>query len=114
MRISDWSSDVCSSDLTAVTVPDNRFTLEGRALVIVEAGYTDTDASSVLHVPDLALVVAGDVIYNSAHLYLSETSLAELGRASCRESGCQYVYITVAAVPLQNNNNEAPLSPHHN
>ncbi|MFF3133295.1 MBL fold metallo-hydrolase [Streptomyces mirabilis] len=67
-----------ASPVTAVTVPDNRFTLEGKDLVIVEAGYTDTDASSVLYVPDLALVVAGDVIYNGAHLYLSETSLAGL------------------------------------
>ncbi|MGW7545056.1 MBL fold metallo-hydrolase [Streptomyces sp. NPDC054770] len=64
------------SPVTAVTVPDNRFTLEGKDLVIVEAGYTD--ASSVLHVPELGLVVAGDVIYNGAHLYLSETSLAGL------------------------------------
>jgi glyoxylase-like metal-dependent hydrolase (beta-lactamase superfamily II) len=69
---------VPSSPVTAATVPDNRFTLEGKKLVIVEAGYTDTDASSVLHVPDLGLVVAGDVIYNGAHLYLSETSLAGL------------------------------------
>jgi glyoxylase-like metal-dependent hydrolase (beta-lactamase superfamily II) len=67
-----------ASPVTAVTVPDNRFTLEGKDLVIVEAGYTDTDASSVLHVPDLGLVVAGDVIYNGAHLYLGETSLAGL------------------------------------
>ncbi|MFI9382065.1 MBL fold metallo-hydrolase [Kutzneria sp. NPDC052558] len=66
------------SPVTAVTVPDNRFTLEGHELAIVEVGYTDTDASSVLHVPDIGLVVAGDVIYNSAHLYLSETSLAGL------------------------------------
>ncbi|WP_344444660.1 MBL fold metallo-hydrolase [Kitasatospora nipponensis] len=66
------------SPVTAVTVPDNRFTLEGKDLVIVEAGYTDTDASSVLHVPDLGLVIGGDVIYNGAHLYLSETSLAGL------------------------------------
>jgi glyoxylase-like metal-dependent hydrolase (beta-lactamase superfamily II) len=65
-----------TSPVTAVTVPGDRFTIEGRDLVIVEVGYADTDASSVLHVPDLALVVAGDVIYNGAHLYLSETSLA--------------------------------------
>lgn len=66
------------SPVTAVTVPGNRFTLEGKDLVIAEAGYTDTDASSVLHVPDLGLVVADDVIYNGAHLYLSETWLAGL------------------------------------
>ena len=59
--------------ITAVTVPNNRFTLEGRDLVIVEVGHSDTDDTTVLHVPDLELVVAGDVIYNGAHLYLGES-----------------------------------------
>lgn len=66
------------SPVTAVTVRDKRLSVEGNELVIVNAGYTDTDASSVLYVPNLGLVVAGDVIYNGAHLYLSETSLAGL------------------------------------
>jgi len=66
------------SPVTAVTMPDNRFALEDTDLVIVEVGATDTEASSVLHVPDLGLVVAGDVIYNGAHLYLSEASLLGL------------------------------------
>jgi len=61
------------SPVTAVTVPDNRFTLEGHDLAIVEVGHADTDDNSVLHVPDLELVVAGDVIYNGAHLYLGES-----------------------------------------
>src|SRR5215469_10976896 len=51
------------SPVTAVTVPGNRFTLEGHDLVIVEVGHADTDDNTVLHVPDLGLVVAGDVIY---------------------------------------------------
>jgi glyoxylase-like metal-dependent hydrolase (beta-lactamase superfamily II) len=68
------------SPVTAVTVPDNQFMLEGKDLVIVEVGHTDTEATSVLHVPDLGLVVAGDVIYNGAHLYLSESSLAGLDK----------------------------------
>jgi glyoxylase-like metal-dependent hydrolase (beta-lactamase superfamily II) len=59
--------------ITAVTVPDNRLTLEGHDLVMVEVGHSDTDDTSVLHVPDLGLVVAGDVIYNGAHLYLGES-----------------------------------------
>src|SRR6516225_7360962 len=59
--------------ITAVTVPNNRFTLEGHDLVIVEVGHSDTDDTTVLHVADLALVVAGDVIYNGAHLYLGES-----------------------------------------
>ncbi len=63
------------SPVTAVTVPGNRFTLEGHDLVIVEVGHSDTDDTSVLHVPDLGLVVAGDVIYNGAHLFLGESLL---------------------------------------
>jgi glyoxylase-like metal-dependent hydrolase (beta-lactamase superfamily II) len=58
----------------AETVPDNRFQLEGHDLVIVEVGHSDTDDTSVLHVPDLDLVVAGDVIYNGVHQYLSESA----------------------------------------
>jgi glyoxylase-like metal-dependent hydrolase (beta-lactamase superfamily II) len=59
--------------VSAVTVPDGRFTLEGHELVIVEVGHSDTDATTVLHIPDLDLVVAGDVIYNGAHLYIGES-----------------------------------------
>ena len=62
------------SPVTAVTVPDNRFTLEGHELVIVEVGSTDSDDTTVLHVPDLELVVAGDVIYNGVHMYLAQTA----------------------------------------
>jgi glyoxylase-like metal-dependent hydrolase (beta-lactamase superfamily II) len=58
--------------VTAVTVANNRFTLEGHDLVIVEVGSTDSDDTSVLHVPDLRLVVAGDVIYNGVHMYLAQ------------------------------------------
>src|SRR3954471_11470376 len=61
------------SPVTAVTVPDNRFTLEGHELVIVEVGSSDSDDTTVLHVPDLELVVAGDVIYNGVHMYLAQS-----------------------------------------
>src|SRR5262252_6893909 len=61
------------SPVTAVSVLGNRLTLEGHELVMVEVGHSDTDDTSVLHVPDLDLVVAGDVIYNGAHLYLGES-----------------------------------------
>lgn len=63
------------SPITAVTVPDNRLSLEGHELRIVEVGHTDTDDTSVLHVPDLEIVVAGDVIYNGVHMYLGESVL---------------------------------------
>ena len=65
--------NIPESPVTAVTVPDNRFTLEGHDLVIVEVGHGDTDDNSVLHVPDLGLVVAGDVIYNGAHMWIGES-----------------------------------------
>jgi glyoxylase-like metal-dependent hydrolase (beta-lactamase superfamily II) len=65
-------SGIPPTPVTAVTVPGNRFTLEGHELVIVEVGHTDTNDTTVLHIPDLELVVAGDVIYNGAHMYLGE------------------------------------------
>jgi glyoxylase-like metal-dependent hydrolase (beta-lactamase superfamily II) len=58
--------------VTAVTVPENRFTLEGHELVIAEVGDSDSADTTVLHVPDLELVVAGDVIYNGVHMYLAQ------------------------------------------
>jgi glyoxylase-like metal-dependent hydrolase (beta-lactamase superfamily II) len=61
--------------VTAVTVPDNRFTLEGHELAIVEVGSTDSDDTTVLHVPELDLVVAGDVIYNGVHMYLAQAAI---------------------------------------
>jgi glyoxylase-like metal-dependent hydrolase (beta-lactamase superfamily II) len=67
------------SPVTAVTVPGNRFTLEGRELVIVEVGHTDSDDTSVLHVPDLGLVVAGDAIYNGVHMYLGQNAVGGFG-----------------------------------
>ena len=63
------------SPVTAVTVPGNRFTLEGHDLVIVEVGPTDSDDTTVLHIPDLALVAAGDVIYNGVHMYLAQAAV---------------------------------------
>lgn len=67
------------SPVTAVTVPGNRLTLEGHDLNIVEVGHADSDDSAVLHVPDLDLVVAGDVIYNGVHVYLAESADGNLG-----------------------------------
>ena len=48
--------------------------LEGRELVAIEVGHTDTDHTTVLHVPDIGLVVAGDAAYNDVHLYLAEST----------------------------------------
>lgn len=68
-----WPGQIPPSPVTAVTVSGNRFTLEGHDLVIVEVGHSDGDDTTVLHVPDLDLVVAGDVIYNGVHQYLGQS-----------------------------------------
>jgi len=47
--------------------------LEGRDLVVLEVGHTDTDDTTCLHVPSIGLVVAGDVAYNDVHVYLGES-----------------------------------------
>jgi len=52
----------------------NLIHLEGRELVAVEVGHTDTDNTTFLHVPSAGLVVAGDVAYNDDHLYLVESN----------------------------------------
>jgi glyoxylase-like metal-dependent hydrolase (beta-lactamase superfamily II) len=48
--------------------------LEGRDLVVVEVGHSDTDDTTCLHVPSVGLVVAGDVAYNDVHLHLGESN----------------------------------------
>ena len=54
-------------------VPDDGFELEGERLVPIDVGHTDTDDTTVLHVPSIGLVVAGDVAYNGVHQYLLES-----------------------------------------
>src|SRR3546814_14475093 len=100
MRISDWSSDVCSSDLRNANAgivvginPEQDFPgdplagvelqerLESRAY---ELGGSDYCAPAQL---------VGD--------FIRGVPSTEIGRASCRERVCQYVYISVVAVSLK-------------
>ena len=69
-----WPGEIPDAPVTAVTVPDNRFTLEGHELRLVEVGHTDTEQTAVVHVPDLSLVVAGDALYNGAHMFIAESA----------------------------------------
>ena len=50
------------------------FELAGHRLEVIEAGFTDTADTTSLWVPDLRLIVAGDVVYNDTHLYTAETT----------------------------------------
>src|SRR3546814_6248675 len=92
MRISDWSSDVCSSDLTEPAPADGadavRDALWQKEIAIYEGRSRG----------DLSYYVA-----NASPAFLAWTSgtkhpfrkdaleAGKIGRASCRESVCQYV-----------------------
>jgi glyoxylase-like metal-dependent hydrolase (beta-lactamase superfamily II) len=68
-----FPGQIPEASVVATTPPDNRFELEGHELRIVEVGDTDTDKTTVLHVPSIGLVVAGDSVYNGVHGYLLES-----------------------------------------
>src|SRR3546814_14838516 len=81
MRISDWSSDVCSSDLIGRAAADRRVDLvpADRQIVLVEP--------ETMRQPQEILIGDGG---------------AEIGRASCTERVCQCVSISVVAGSLKN------------
>src|SRR3546814_18070127 len=125
MRISDWSSDVCSSDLLAElhTYPDGSrrvaITLDPAAplgvplsasgaypLEIVAQDSSGRPLGRLLtHVlvepqrddesPPLSVAVLAAI---GAEPALQPEGEIELGRASCREGECQSVWILVVAV----------------
>src|SRR3546814_19130765 len=85
MRISDWNSDVCSSDLSpqAVAFTQKWVDLAKSAGPTSWTSYEYPDCTR-----DLGDGVAM-MVYD-----------AEIGRASCRERVCQYVSISVVAASL--------------
>src|SRR3546814_9667297 len=97
LRISDWSSDVCSSDLAAMqlfarqgvdaTTIDEIVDLAGVAKGTFYNYFTDR--------AEIARAVASDIRHelNAAVEELNRgiDDPAEIGRASCRERVCQYV-----------------------
>src|SRR3546814_16050769 len=99
MRISDWSSDVCSSDLDTEQVfhiidalRDKRF---GRS---VEQFFTTPEGKRVLaerpYLP--ALLDDHDALRrlpvgSVGRVYVDFMEREEIGRASCRERVCKYV-----------------------
>src|SRR3546814_4021606 len=78
VRISDWSSDVCSSDLKIGWSPGAVFGLsaaKGASLVPVPA---KSNVPLATHGTDIIFVIR-------------RITKDEIGRASCRERVCQYV-----------------------
>jgi glyoxylase-like metal-dependent hydrolase (beta-lactamase superfamily II) len=70
----DFPGLIPDSPVVYQPIPAEGFELEGHRLVAVETGHTDTDDTTVLHVPSIGLVVAGDVAYNGVHQYLLESA----------------------------------------
>jgi glyoxylase-like metal-dependent hydrolase (beta-lactamase superfamily II) len=68
-----FPGDIPDRLLVAEPLEGNELELEGRKLVAVNAGRTDTAHSTCLHVPSIGLIVGGDVVYNGIHPYLGET-----------------------------------------
>src|SRR3546814_21172534 len=114
MRISDWSSDVCSSDLNSPLASWSRQRGRDsgagaryggglmRHVAIVgsgPAGYYTAEA------PQKADDIAVDVIDRLPVPYgLIRTGVApdhQIGSASCRERVCKYVSISVVGVSLK-------------
>jgi glyoxylase-like metal-dependent hydrolase (beta-lactamase superfamily II) len=62
-----------TGDVDVRVVDADGFELEGVRLLPIEVGHTDTDATTILHVPQIGLLVAGDAVYNGVHLYLTES-----------------------------------------
>jgi glyoxylase-like metal-dependent hydrolase (beta-lactamase superfamily II) len=50
--------------------------LEGRELRVISIGQGDTEHSTILHVPEIDAVVAGDVVYNQVHMMIGEADAA--------------------------------------
>jgi len=68
----DFPGQIPPSPVNYRTIPVDGIELEGHRLLAIEVGHTDTDDTTVLHVPSIGLVVAGDVAYNGVHQYLLE------------------------------------------
>src|SRR3546814_8881979 len=92
MRISDWSSDVCSSDLSgSQTMTMHRPPHPGEILredVIAPLGLSVTGAADRLAMSRVAL---SRVLKGQAGVRPDLAVRLEIGRASCRERVCQYV-----------------------
>ncbi len=68
-----FPGQISSQLAIAEELTGNIINLEGRDLVSVPLGFTDTASTTCLHVPSIGLIVAGDAAYNGVHLHLSES-----------------------------------------
>jgi glyoxylase-like metal-dependent hydrolase (beta-lactamase superfamily II) len=69
-----FPGQIPQTPVVARPVPADGILVDGEVLRAIEVGHSDTDDSTVLHVPSIDLVVAGDVIYNNVHQFLAESA----------------------------------------
>src|SRR3546814_15375569 len=111
MRISDWSSDVCSSDLDTAYQRERHRVAEApvefghvEELHAVDAGDRGRDGEDRGPGGELAGDDALALLFEEA-VGLDEprgdVATAQIGRAPCRERVCPYVCISVVAGPLK-------------
>ncbi|WP_197501566.1 MBL fold metallo-hydrolase [Mycobacterium sp. 852002-51057_SCH5723018] len=60
--------------LTADPYDQPTFTVDGHDVHIIEQGRTDTVHTTSVHVPNLDLVVGGDVVYNQCHMFVGDST----------------------------------------
>src|SRR3546814_4689000 len=82
MRISDWSSDVCSSDLLAKGIPSISFNLR-------HGGAANIDRKDPKQSIAEILKLANNMKTKNWSAFIFPEG--KIGRASCRERVCQYV-----------------------
>src|SRR3546814_8168540 len=86
MRISDWSSDVCSSDL------GRQFGADVERRVVGDAEFDELRLGLDFGLAISAALRLGDVLrLGRAGPELNGHIAVTIGRASCRERVCQYV-----------------------
>ena len=71
---SRFPGQIDSTLLIADELKDGVLELEGKQLISVPLGHTDTDSTTCLHVPSIGLAVCGDALYNDVHLHLGESN----------------------------------------
>src|SRR3546814_11649898 len=103
MRISDWSSDVCSSDLDAPSMT-GELALEDLSFEIAGTGVESLTTRVELVDLGVPATAPGQVLTVSRVHLPTPLDDVQIGRASCRERVCTYVYISVFAVILKKNN----------
>ena len=69
-----FPGQIADTPALAEPLEAEHFELEGLPVQVIETGHTDTVDTTALYVPDLGLIVSGDVVYNHCHMYVGDTT----------------------------------------